>query len=78
MRRATITLSSDIEKALEAYRRDQEVPPGLTAVAQAALREYLGARGYIFPSRPLRIAPAEKGSGVKDASVEHDRYLTEA
>jgi hypothetical protein len=77
MKRATITLSGDIEEALEAYRRDQEVPPALTAVAQAALREYLAERGYLLRPRSLRITPAEKGSGHNDVSVRHDRYFVE-
>lgn len=47
MRRATITLPDELEEALEAYRRDQEVPPALTAVAQVAIREYLAGRGYL-------------------------------
>jgi hypothetical protein len=37
MKRATITLPNDLAEALEAYQRDQEVPPPLTAVAQVAL-----------------------------------------
>ncbi len=78
MKRATITLPNEIEEALEAYRNDQEIPPALTAVAQAALREYLAERGYLRPARSLRITPAEKGSGTSDASIEHDRYLAEA
>lgn len=47
MRRATITLPDELEEALEAYRRDQEVPPALTAVARVAIREYLAGRGYL-------------------------------
>jgi hypothetical protein len=77
MKRATITLSADIEEALEAYRRDQEAPPALTSVAQAALREYLAERGYLPRARSLRITPAPKGSGKRDISVEHDRYFAE-
>jgi hypothetical protein len=77
MKRATITLSNDIEEALEAYRSDQEIPPALTAVAQAALREYLAERGYLHPARSLRITPANTGSGAVDSSIEHDRYLAE-
>lgn len=77
MKRATITLSDDIEEALEAYRSDQEIPPALTAVAQAALREYLAERGYLHPARSLCITPADPGSGAIDSSIEHDRYLAE-
>jgi hypothetical protein len=80
MKRATITLPDDLEDALEAYRRSQEVPLALTAVTQAALREYLERRGFLSPSagREFVITPAEKGSGSNDVSVEHDRYFAEA
>ncbi len=49
MKRATVTLTGDLEQALEAYRRNQEVPPGLSAVIQVALKEYLVERGYLMP-----------------------------
>jgi hypothetical protein len=75
MKRATVTLPDDIEEAIEAYRRDQEIPPDLTAIVQVALRAYLSERGYLRPYRPLRITPDEKGSGKSDVSVEHDRYF---
>lgn len=75
MKRATITMTDELEQALAAYQHDQEVPPALTAVAQAALREYLAERGYLSPRRPLRITPAKQGSGERDGSQEHDRYL---
>ena len=70
-------MSDEVEEALQAYLRDQEIPPTLTAVAQAALREYLAERGYLSPVRSLRITPAERGSGRNDVSLEHDRYLAE-
>lgn len=47
MRRATITIPDDLERAIEKYRRDLEVPPALAAVVQTALREYLAERGYL-------------------------------
>ena len=79
MKRASITLTDELEGALEEYLRSQEVPLPLTAVAQAALREYLQRRGFLStPARSFRITPAERGSGTKDVSVEHDRYLAEA
>ena len=80
MKRATITLPYELEDALEAYRRSQEVPLALTAVTQAALREYLERRGFLSPSagREFVITPAEKGSGSNDVSAEHDRYFAEA
>ena len=80
MRRATITLPDELEEALEAYRRSQEVPLALTAVTQAALQEYLERRGFLSPPavREFVITPAEKGSGSNDVSAEHDRYVAEA
>lgn len=77
MKRATITLSDDIAEAVEAYRRDQEALPALTAVAQAALREYLIQRGYLSTHRTLAIRPAARGSGASDTSQEHDHYLAD-
>lgn len=47
MKRASMTIPDDLERALEEYRRDAEVPPALAAVMQAALREYLADRGYL-------------------------------
>lgn len=79
MKRASITLTDELEGALGAYLRSQEVPLPLTAVAQAALREYLEKRGFLSPpARSFGITPARKGSGAKDVSVAHDRYIAEA
>jgi hypothetical protein len=78
MRRATISISSDLEEALAIYMKQQEAPPALTAVIQAALREYLAHRGFVPPAKALKITPARKGSGKSDVSVHHDRYFTEA
>ncbi len=75
MKRASITISDDLEAAVTAYQRDQPVPTALTEIAQAALREYLSERGYLATRRPLRISPAERGSGETTVSAEHDRYL---
>ena len=75
MRRATITIGDDLETILEAYIRQQEVSPALTAVVQAALTEYLARRGFAPGRKMLRITPAKKGSGARDMSVHHDRYL---
>jgi hypothetical protein len=77
VKRATITVPDDLEEPLEAYRRDQDVPPAFTSIVQTALREYLASRGYIAPSRPFGITPAARGSGRSDVSAEHDRYLAE-
>jgi hypothetical protein len=75
MKRATISVSDELASAIEAYRRDQELAPSLTAVTEAALAEYLSQRGYLKPRRALRIRPAEKGSGDSRGSIEHDRIL---
>ena len=75
MRRATITLDDELEAALEAYGKRQEVPPVLSSVVQAALREYLARRGVMAPLKPFQITPAKKGSGKRDVSVRHDEYL---
>jgi len=76
MRRATVTIPDDIAKAVDRYVRAQDAPPPLTAVVQAALHEYLSERGYLSQPRPLRIRPAAQGSGVRDASQAHDRYMS--
>ena len=46
MKQATITLTDDLEQAIESYRQDHDSLPGLDAVVQQALREYLSDRGY--------------------------------
>jgi hypothetical protein len=76
MKRATMTLPDDLAAAVEDYQQAQEAPPSLTTVVQAALRQYLGERGFLRVRRPLQISPAGKGSGRSDISQEHDRYLT--
>ena len=70
-----MTIPDDLAKAVESYVRAQEAPPALTAVVQAALRQFLTERGYLGASGPLRITPAKHGSGRRDVSEEHDRYL---
>jgi hypothetical protein len=75
MRRATITIEGDLEKALQSYTSAQEVAPTFTALVQAALREYLARRGAAAPAHPLRITPAKKGSGKSDVSQRHDQYF---
>lgn len=77
MKRATMTFPDDLAEAVERYVRSQEVPPALTTVVQAALREYLQERGFLRPYRPLRITPAPRGSGRTDVSIDHDRYFAE-
>ena len=80
MKQATIVLSDELEALLDAYWRDHEDPTPLSALAEAALRQYLRARGYVPASeyRPLRITPAEQGSGKSGVSIDHDRYLYDA
>jgi Arc/MetJ-type ribon-helix-helix transcriptional regulator len=75
MKRATVTIPDDLEEAVERYVKAQDVRPSLTAVIQAVLRQYLSDRGYIRAAGPLRITPARKGSGKRDVSRAHDRYL---
>jgi hypothetical protein len=75
MRRATVTISDEIEANLDAYIQQQDVSPPLTAIMQAALQEFLARRGFAPGARKLRVTPAKKGSGAKDVSVDHDRYL---
>lgn len=75
MKRATVTIPDDLAEAMESYVRAQEAPPPLTAVVQAALRQYLTDRGYLRTRGRLRIKPAPHGSGCRDVSQAHDRYL---
>jgi len=75
MRRATVTLRDDLAEAVESYLRAQEARPALTAMVEAALREYLAERGYLRSRGQLKISPARRGSGRRDVSRAHDRYL---
>jgi hypothetical protein len=75
MKRATMTFPDDLAEAMDNYVRAQEAPPALTAVVQAALREYLRERGFLREYRPLRITPAKRGSGRSDVSINHDLYF---
>lgn len=77
MRRVSVTLPDDLNKALESYVRDQEAPPSLTVVMQSALRQFLAQRGYLGRRKPLHISPAKRGSGLSDVSQEHDGYFAE-
>ena len=75
MKRATVSIPDDLAKAVDSYVQAQDAPPPLTAVVQAALRQYLTERGYLRTRKPLRINPAPRGSGRRDVSQAHDRYL---
>jgi hypothetical protein len=69
-----MTLPDDLAEAVDSYRQAQEAPPSLTAIVQAALRDYLRARGFLANRRPFRITPVGR-SGRSDISQEHDAYL---
>jgi hypothetical protein len=89
MRRATISIPDELERAIEMCRRDLEVSPSLAAITQTALREYLFNRGYLvevdttfedefIPSSagkpsPLENAPENRGETVSDAVIEDRR-----
>jgi hypothetical protein len=83
MKRSSVTITDDLEQALEAYNRDQDLPPRLVDLIQAALREYLAKRGYISPpshgeqrKKPKGLADAPKprsGRTVAEAVIEDRR-----
>ncbi|MGD0074566.1 MAG: hypothetical protein ABSD31_09505 [Candidatus Binataceae bacterium] len=75
MKRATVSIPDDLEQAIERYVEAHDAKPAFTAVIQAALRQYLTDRGYLRSTGLLRISPARKGSGRRDVSQAHDRYL---
>lgn len=47
MKRTTITITDDLERAIESYRQDFDIPLELDAVVRSALTEYLADRGYL-------------------------------
>src|SRR5215210_224389 len=47
MKRTTVKIPDELEAALEAYRREAEIPPGISAVMQMGLRSFLADRGYL-------------------------------
>lgn len=77
MKRATVTLTDELEIALDEYVRSLDVAPSLTAITQAALKEYLAHRGYFRDRKPFWPTPAEIGGGDPHASQNHDRVLAE-
>ena len=77
MRRGTITIPDDLELPLDTWMRQQDAMPPLNAVVQTALREYLAVRGVATSPKRLKITSSRKGSGARDASLNHDRYLAE-
>ena len=78
MKRVTVSVSDEIEESLDDYLRDQEVAPSLTAVLQAALKDYLADRGYLRGASAFKVTPASEGSGLSDISQSHDQYFSEA
>lgn len=60
MKRATVTISDQLEPALAAYLKDQEVAPSLTRLLQTALGEFLSARGYGASKRAPRAAASPR------------------
>ncbi len=70
-----MTLPDDLAEAVDNYLQAQETRPALTAVFQAALREFLRERGFLKANRPWRITPLGN-SGRSDVSENHDAYLT--
>ncbi len=87
MKRITVTLPDELEQRLDTYRKAQLVTPSLTKVVQKALesfldnwtRQELEKRGYEPLSRwPVNFPVFEKGSGKRDISINHDKYLAEA
>jgi hypothetical protein len=47
---------------------------GVMKIARA-FKDYFTRWGFFGRGRRLRITPAKTGSGAKDASIDHDRYL---
>jgi hypothetical protein len=56
MKRASISLPDDLAKALDDYIEAQEVRPAVTTVMQAALRQYLGTRGFLRERRTSKTS----------------------
>lgn len=85
MKRATVTIPDDLEKALDQYLYEQDAPPSFTTLVQTALREYLQnkrlqERGYRPASGPFHIDPLEEidEHGEPDVSINHDAYFHDA
>jgi hypothetical protein len=54
MKQATITLTDDLEKALNRYMDGFATPPELDVVVRRALETYLAARGYVVTDTEAR------------------------
>lgn len=82
MRRASVTLSDDLEREVEAFLARQEPQPSLNALIDVALSRYLDQRKldalqFQPATRPFRPTPAAVGSGLSDVAERHDDYLAE-
>ena len=86
MKRATVTLPDDLKIRLDTYLAAQPVTPSFSKVVQTALERFLEEqtmqqelekRGYEPPRWPVTFPVDEKGSGKRDISVNHDKYLAE-
>ena len=79
MKRTTISLPDELVEAIEHYRNEQGARLPVSAMIQAAVREYLARRGYSSDTENVAfsITPAGHGSGARDVSAEHDRYFAE-
>lgn len=74
MRRATITLSDELEAALKAHLSQLATPPSLNVLMQAALRQYLASPDGVAPRRgtpassiaepPTAFDPARPAAGL--------------
>ena len=78
MKQAIITITDDLEEAIESYRRDFGIPPGIGVAVERALREHLNTLGYLDNSsdelkieNDLIIIPSAGGKprGLKNAPV---------
>ena len=83
MQRVTITIPDDLMIEIDNYRRREGATNRLESLVEDVLRRFFadtarwGGREYRPPSGPLRITPAQEGSGKGDISIDHDRYLDE-
>ncbi len=81
MRRATITLTDDLEAEVEAHLSRLATPPSLNVLLQVALRQYLcGGQSGAAPTRPGTSVVAEAagayGSPAPAAQVSLDAEAT--
>ena len=65
MKRVSVTLDDDLEVALEGYISSQEAKPSLTAVVQAAIREFLVDRGCLRKRRSRQAKMRENAKYKK-------------